>query len=240
MVTGLGAGKVDTCHSAELAQREIESTDCSHFAVEETEIDIYITPNRCSEHQTTANIGLKVFECLCTAAVGLVHVVALYTLALCRTVEELLYLVGYRGKLAVAGKLVTQAQVCVCTDIYTYYGRLEVDVCELATQIFVGLSYVEMPFYFVEFFALFFHCYLKVERNFDTTDIHTIFALGLILCLLRLGSNVNLAAFALAFRSLFAGVARKVGKTTLDIGNKSLAFGIQFLQFACNAIHFGF
>ena len=81
MVTG-GLAEVHTLCAFELAQRNVEASDSSHLAIEETEIDIHITPCRSTEHKTAIDIGVEILECLSTAAVGLVHVVALYALAL--------------------------------------------------------------------------------------------------------------------------------------------------------------
>ena len=160
---------VHTLGVSDIADADIESGQGTDVTIEQSEVNIDISPCRSTHHHTAIHLCLEVFEGCRAGIVGLADISTLHTTTLGRAIEELTDFLRNRWQLAVTRQLVTYAEVGIGSDVHTHHLRLEVNQDELASQVFIGLSQVEVPFGLVQFLSLLLHGDAEVERNGDFT-----------------------------------------------------------------------
>ena len=73
-----GTRDIHTWSRTHVAQCNIETSQGTHIAIEQAKVYVYISPCRCTQHDTAIHLGLEVLESSSTSPIGLADIIALH------------------------------------------------------------------------------------------------------------------------------------------------------------------
>ena len=139
--------EVDASLRAKFADGQVKSGFCAHIAVEKSEVNFDVTPYGSTHHHaaTGGRVRHKPRLGFIPGFVGLGYVIALISTG-GGSVEEVADLHGNGRKVSVVGQLVSNAQICIGSHGHSNDFGFEVNKCECAALVRIGLTEIDMPF----------------------------------------------------------------------------------------------
>ena len=135
------------CIACQFCHNNINAGFGTEFSVDEAQIEFNLAPNRGTQHYAATQINRHCIEFLLDVGLcfeGSAHVVALRR-AVLSTVKEFCNILGERWQLTVVWQFRAEANISVGTDVNGDDFRLEVDKLKVATLIFIGVTYPNIP-----------------------------------------------------------------------------------------------
>ena len=111
---------IHTRYVTHIANTHIKSCQYTHVSIEQSEVEIEVTPSGSTHHNSSIDLRLEIFESGSAGIVSLANVGTFHTASLCGTIEELTNLARNGRQLTVARQFVTYTKICVGTDVYTH------------------------------------------------------------------------------------------------------------------------